>query len=440
MKTKFEALKAKSEELKTGELISEIDKFVDELVKNQNEDLLTIQKSWKSHGTWKSSVFVNEFEYGQELKSIIEQSVNGTITHDEEKEFKLDDFKENISDNIYCLIDELKYDEQEKQPQQEYTATLKTPEGKEVDLNDCIDNNGKLEKNKIYAFVLEGENQKGEELGLIAEDDLTVKGVANVYEQSKELWNNRSLSKCFIFGIDNKSNVYIRRPDQLNFENNKTQFAKDTLEIDENYEKKKSYPEYLLQKIETIDKLYNVGLMSLYKDMTKTNSTSQNNNKYTKQYIGNAKEQVSKKNINKTYLSATIDYDKLQALPSSEKGSKYLAISELKEPDQYGNTHSIYKKIKDDKYSKINLCFSKENLEKMQVSQGKNSDKQYVNFYVSEISAEKKAEKNINADYSIYQYDKDKNKTTFIGAGFDAEKQRNQEQNKEKTQNNEQER
>ncbi len=119
----------------------------------------------------------------------------------------------------------------------------------------------KVEVNKIYAFALEGKNQKGEELGLIAVNDLNIKGVASVYEKSKELYKKMTLRKCFIFGINDKANIYVRRPDQINFEDTKMQFAKTTLEIDE-------VTPYLIDRIKDIDNLYNIGLVWLYKDVS----------------------------------------------------------------------------------------------------------------------------------------------------------------------------
>ncbi len=124
----------------------------------------------------------------------------------------------------------------------------------------------KIEINKIYAFTLEGL-KNGKELELIAEDKLTLKGIANVYEQSKKLWHskdkNNYIRKSYIFGIDDKGNFYERRPDQINFEDKKMRFAKITLE---NPCKK----EYLIEDIEHLDRIYNLGLVSLYNKLVET--------------------------------------------------------------------------------------------------------------------------------------------------------------------------
>lgn len=156
---------------------------------------------------------------------------------------------------------------------------------------------------------------------------------------------------------------------------------------------------------------------------------------FDKVYVGNGTFVQSKSTPSKNYLSMSIEASKLDNLPDSNaKGSKYLAVTELKEPNQFGHTHSIHNRIDGDKYSKINICFSKDDLEKLHRVKAENG-KDYINFYVSEISSEKKAEKNITADYAIYQVNKeDKDKeslTQFVGAGFDAQNQKTSNKDKE---------
>lgn len=127
-----------------------------------------------------------------------------------------------------------------------------------------------LEVNKIYAYTLEGLKD-GKELTLIAKDELNEKGIANVYNESKKLWRSKdrenSISKAHIFGIDDKGKFYHRRPDQINFEDSKTVFAKDTLESGKNLQemiKKENLKEYSLDRMDILDKAYNLNIRETF--------------------------------------------------------------------------------------------------------------------------------------------------------------------------------
>lgn len=81
----------------TYQLVSE---FTDFLISTQDTDLLDISKRWTGYGTWKSVAFVNEYHYGDELAKILRKSINGSITHNEDYIFDLEDFRDKIEDEI----------------------------------------------------------------------------------------------------------------------------------------------------------------------------------------------------------------------------------------------------------------------------------------------------------------------------------------------------
>ena len=101
MKTLFESLEKRSEQFTTGEMMQEVDGFTQHLIESQDKALLSISKGWSGHGTWKVSVFVNEYHYGEKLTSLLEKAINGATTHSEDKEFTIEEFTEKISDEIY---------------------------------------------------------------------------------------------------------------------------------------------------------------------------------------------------------------------------------------------------------------------------------------------------------------------------------------------------
>ncbi|CAL7906352.1 PF04002 family protein [Fusobacterium necrophorum subsp. funduliforme ATCC 51357] len=125
-----------------------------------------------------------------------------------------------------------------------------------------------IEQDKIYAYILEGKNEKGEELTLIAEDTLTKEGIANVYKSSKELYEKGLISKVKIFGIDSNGIVYHGRPDQRNFDLSKGEYAKNLISGSLKVNLLESRQEYILDKIKEIDKQYHVGMLELYQGIT----------------------------------------------------------------------------------------------------------------------------------------------------------------------------
>lgn len=124
-----------------------------------------------------------------------------------------------------------------------------------------------IEKDKIYAYILEGRNEQGEELSLIAEDNLTKEGIANVYKSSKELYEKGLVSKVKIFGVDSNGIVYHGRPDQRNFDLSKMEYAKNLISGSLKVNLLESRQEYILDKMREIDNQYHVGMLDLYQEL-----------------------------------------------------------------------------------------------------------------------------------------------------------------------------
>lgn len=103
MKTAFENLKKKSEDLTVNELQNEVMEFVNEVVKT-DEGLLSVSKKWVGYGTWKTSGFANKFHFGEELSDMLVKSLSGKVVHDEDKEFTAADFEQEIFDVIFESI------------------------------------------------------------------------------------------------------------------------------------------------------------------------------------------------------------------------------------------------------------------------------------------------------------------------------------------------
>lgn len=56
------------------------------------------------YGTWMSKGWANSAYFGENLAELIKKATTGKITHDEDKVFEINDFRERLEDNIYeCL-------------------------------------------------------------------------------------------------------------------------------------------------------------------------------------------------------------------------------------------------------------------------------------------------------------------------------------------------
>jgi hypothetical protein len=70
---------------------------ITEEIMQTDERLYSCDKKWTGYGTWKVTLWCNEYHFGLDLTKRLEALY--IITHDEEKKFSLEDFKEEI-DNV----------------------------------------------------------------------------------------------------------------------------------------------------------------------------------------------------------------------------------------------------------------------------------------------------------------------------------------------------
>ena len=95
----FKKLEEKRGEYEHKELHDKVSDLVDEILKVEDR-FVEVDKQWTGYGTWKSNPFVNEYYFGEKLAELIKKSLKGRITHDEEKEFTIEEFRENRRSNI----------------------------------------------------------------------------------------------------------------------------------------------------------------------------------------------------------------------------------------------------------------------------------------------------------------------------------------------------
>ena len=103
MKTQFETLKNKVNELTVNELQNEVLIFVNEVI-TTDDRLLSVNKQWYGYGTWKSVGFANEYHFGKDLADMLVRALSGKITHDEDREFQVSDFEDEIFNEIFESI------------------------------------------------------------------------------------------------------------------------------------------------------------------------------------------------------------------------------------------------------------------------------------------------------------------------------------------------
>lgn len=103
MKDQFLNLKNQAEEMPQGKLHEAVSVLVDEII-GTDERLLSVSKSWSGYGTWKSSSFANEYYFGDELSGILTKAMNGSVTHDEDRVFTVEDFRDRITDEVFEAV------------------------------------------------------------------------------------------------------------------------------------------------------------------------------------------------------------------------------------------------------------------------------------------------------------------------------------------------
>lgn len=104
MKTIFKKLVEDFRETEPRVLSSAVDEFVDFLIENADDVLLSVSKAWIGTCSWKSISFANDVYYGATLSKLITKAINGRHTHDEDKDFELEEFREQIENEVFNFI------------------------------------------------------------------------------------------------------------------------------------------------------------------------------------------------------------------------------------------------------------------------------------------------------------------------------------------------
>lgn len=101
MNATFKKLKERKGEFGQVELNNIVDDLVQEII---NDEFVSVSKKWSGYGTWKSEGFANEYHFCNELAELITKATTGVVTHDEDREFVIADFEENLKDVIYDYL------------------------------------------------------------------------------------------------------------------------------------------------------------------------------------------------------------------------------------------------------------------------------------------------------------------------------------------------
>lgn len=99
-KNLFNELKENEGNFSYEELRSLTDDLAAEIIRTDNS-LLSMGKKWVNYGTFASTGFANKYHFGEELAQIIEKVLTGRITHDEDHEFRVEDYEEDISERLF---------------------------------------------------------------------------------------------------------------------------------------------------------------------------------------------------------------------------------------------------------------------------------------------------------------------------------------------------
>lgn len=103
MKTEFDKLEQEKGNYSHNELHDLVCDLTSEIIATDSR-LLSIDKRWKGYGTWISVGFANKYHFGDTLAELITKALNGRITHDEDRNFDVSDFEEEIRDKIFDYL------------------------------------------------------------------------------------------------------------------------------------------------------------------------------------------------------------------------------------------------------------------------------------------------------------------------------------------------
>lgn len=67
---------------------------------NTDSVLISADKEWRSRGTWRVGLWMNEHHFGKELAEYLMRRAY-ILTHDEDIEWTLEDLREHIEDYVY---------------------------------------------------------------------------------------------------------------------------------------------------------------------------------------------------------------------------------------------------------------------------------------------------------------------------------------------------
>lgn len=82
-----------------NELYSKVDSIIyEEIFDGLDGTLYSVTKTWKNYGTWNVNLWVNSYWFGKKVAEIL-NGIN-IITHDEDKEFTIEDFADEITERI----------------------------------------------------------------------------------------------------------------------------------------------------------------------------------------------------------------------------------------------------------------------------------------------------------------------------------------------------
>ncbi len=100
---KFLKLKEQAPEMAENDLYKAVTELVEEII-DTDPLLVSVSKVKMGYGTWRSKGFANPYHFGKELADIIASVLSSKITHDEDKEFSVSEFRNDLIDTIKSIV------------------------------------------------------------------------------------------------------------------------------------------------------------------------------------------------------------------------------------------------------------------------------------------------------------------------------------------------
>ena len=115
MNTIQDQLKEQAKKCATkNELMQVVDNITREVI-NADNAFWGVEKRISGYGTWKAKInFINEYHYGRKIAEALLNDTGYIITHDEDRTFTMEDFKDKIEETVYELADWYWNDEDEE--------------------------------------------------------------------------------------------------------------------------------------------------------------------------------------------------------------------------------------------------------------------------------------------------------------------------------------